>query len=81
MNLLTPQAIVLGGNFAPMTEWLAPVIAAELATRVLGGNGAVPPVLLLAWAPRPRCAAPPRRSCAACSRIHARGRRTHLRVV
>ena len=28
-----------------MTEWLAPVIATELATRVLGGNGAVPPVL------------------------------------
>ena len=45
VNLLTPQAIVLGGHFAPMTEWLAPVIASELATRVLGGNGAVPPVL------------------------------------
>src|SRR4051812_15021540 len=37
VNLLSPQAIVLGGNFAPMTEWLAPVIASELATRVLGG--------------------------------------------
>ena len=36
---------MLGGHFAPMTEWLAPVIATELATRVLGGNGAVPPVL------------------------------------
>ena len=45
VNLLSPQAIVLGGNFAPMTEWLAPVIASELSTRVLGGNGAVPPVL------------------------------------
>jgi predicted NBD/HSP70 family sugar kinase len=45
VNLLSPQAIVLGGNFAPMTEWLAPVIASELAMRVLGGNGAVPPVL------------------------------------
>ena len=45
VNLLSPQAIVLGGHFAPMTEWLAPVIASELATRVLGGNGAVPPVL------------------------------------
>jgi predicted NBD/HSP70 family sugar kinase len=45
VNLLSPQAIVLGGHFAPMTEWLAPVIAEELATRVLGGNGAVPPVL------------------------------------
>ena len=45
VNLLSPQAIVLGGHFAPMTEWLAPVIAAELTTRVLGGDGAVPPVL------------------------------------
>ena len=36
---------MLGGHFAPMTEWLAPVIATELSTRVLGGNGAVPPVL------------------------------------
>src|SRR5690349_20128205 len=45
VNLLSPQAIVLGGHFAPMTEWLAPVIATELSTRVLGGNGAVPPVL------------------------------------
>ncbi len=32
VNLLSPQAIVLGGHFAPMTEWLAPVIASELAT-------------------------------------------------
>ena len=45
VDVLSPQAIVLGGHFAPMTEWLAPVIATELATRVLGGNGAVPPVL------------------------------------
>jgi predicted NBD/HSP70 family sugar kinase len=45
VNLLSPQAIVLGGNFAPMAEWLAPVIGAELGTRVLGGNGAVPRVL------------------------------------
>jgi predicted NBD/HSP70 family sugar kinase len=45
VNLLSPQAIVLGGHFAPMTQWLAPVISSELATRVLGGNGAVPPIL------------------------------------
>lgn len=45
VNLLSPQAVVLGGNFAPMTQWLAPVISAELSTRVLGGNGAVPPVM------------------------------------
>ena len=30
MNLLSPQAIVLGGYFAPMAEWLSPVIASEL---------------------------------------------------
>jgi predicted NBD/HSP70 family sugar kinase len=45
VNLISPQAIVLGGHFAPMSEWLAPVISSELSTRVLGGNGAVPPVL------------------------------------
>lgn len=45
VNLLSPQAVVLGGHFAPLTQWLAPVISSELATRVLGGNGAVPPVL------------------------------------
>ena len=45
VNLLSPQAIVLGGYFAPMAEWLSPVIASELSARVLGGNGAVPPVI------------------------------------
>ena len=45
VNLLSPQAIVLGGHFALMTEWLAPVIQSELSLRVLGGNGAVPRVL------------------------------------
>src|SRR4051812_40084010 len=35
VNLLSPQAIVLGGHFAPMSEWLSPVIASELALRVL----------------------------------------------
>ena len=45
VNLLSPQAIILGGYFAPTVEWLAPVIASELSARVLGGNGAVPPVI------------------------------------
>ena len=45
VNLLSPQAIVLGGYFAPMADWLSPVIASELSSRVLGGNGAVPPVM------------------------------------
>jgi predicted NBD/HSP70 family sugar kinase len=44
-NLLSPQAVVLGGYFAPITEWLAPSIERELAARVLGGDGAVPPVM------------------------------------
>jgi predicted NBD/HSP70 family sugar kinase len=42
-NLLSPQAVVLGGYFAPIANWLAPAIEHELAARVLGG--AVPPVL------------------------------------
>jgi predicted NBD/HSP70 family sugar kinase len=44
-NLLSPQAIVLGGHFAPLTDWLAPAIAGELTLRVLGGERAVPPVI------------------------------------
>jgi predicted NBD/HSP70 family sugar kinase len=46
VNLLSPQAIVLGGYFAPVAQWLEPVIASELSSRVLGGNGAVPPVIV-----------------------------------
>jgi predicted NBD/HSP70 family sugar kinase len=45
VNLLSPQAIVLGGYFAPIEEWLRPPIEHELSTRVLGGAVAVPPVL------------------------------------
>ena len=70
VNLLSPQAIVLGGHFAPMTEWLAPVIAVRArdarARRQRRRPAACSP---RRWAPRPRCAAPPRPSCAACSRI------------
>ena len=60
---------MLGGHFAPITEWLAPVIGAELGTRVLGGNGAVPPVLGSSLGARPRCAAPRRPSCGAFCQI------------
>jgi predicted NBD/HSP70 family sugar kinase len=42
-NLLSPQAVVLGGYFAPLATWLAPAIEHELSARVLGGS--VPPVL------------------------------------
>jgi predicted NBD/HSP70 family sugar kinase len=45
VNLLSPQTIVLGGYFAPISEWLKPPIERELLTRVLGGAAAVPPVL------------------------------------
>jgi predicted NBD/HSP70 family sugar kinase len=45
VNLLSPQTIVLGGYFAPISEWLKPPIERELAARVLGGATAVPPVL------------------------------------
>src|SRR4029453_13218919 len=53
VNLLSPQAIVLGGYFAPMAEWLSPVIASELSARVLAGNGALPPVTPSGLAPEP----------------------------
>ena len=76
VNLLSPQAIVLGGYFAPMAEWLSPVIASELAARVLGGNGAVPPVHRLEPGRRGRDARG-RRDAAAprARRPHARRRR------
>jgi predicted NBD/HSP70 family sugar kinase len=45
VNLLSPQAIVLGGHFAPIATWLVPVIVSELGMRVLGPDDAVPPVL------------------------------------
>ena len=45
VNLLSPQTIVLGGYFAPLSEWLTPPIERELQARVLGGPPAVPPIL------------------------------------
>jgi len=45
VNLLSPQTIVLGGYFAPISKWLRPAIERELDERVLGGQAAVPPVL------------------------------------
>jgi predicted NBD/HSP70 family sugar kinase len=45
VNLLSPQTIVLGGYFAPISAWLRPAIERELEERVLGGQAAVPPVL------------------------------------
>jgi predicted NBD/HSP70 family sugar kinase len=45
VNLFSPQAIVLGGYFAPIAEWLTPPIERELDARVLGGRRAVPPVM------------------------------------
>ncbi len=45
VNLLSPQTIVLGGYFAPISAWLRPAIERELEARVLGGQAAVPPVL------------------------------------
>jgi predicted NBD/HSP70 family sugar kinase len=44
VNLLNPQAIVLGGYFAAIAEWLTPAIERELEVRVLGGRRAAPPV-------------------------------------
>jgi len=44
-NLLSPQAIILGGYFGSLAEWLTPAIDEQLMARVLGGGEAVPPVL------------------------------------
>jgi predicted NBD/HSP70 family sugar kinase len=45
VNLLCPEAIILGGYFAPIATWLAPAIEHELVDRVIAGDDAVPPVL------------------------------------
>jgi predicted NBD/HSP70 family sugar kinase len=37
-NLLDPEAVLLGGYFAPLTEWLRVPIEAELETRALAGR-------------------------------------------
>ena len=37
-NLLDPEAVLLGGYFAPLTEWLREPIEAELETRALAGR-------------------------------------------
>jgi predicted NBD/HSP70 family sugar kinase len=44
-NLLNPQAVVLGGFFAPLAAWLSAPIARELELRVLASNWALPRVL------------------------------------
>ena len=38
VNLLNPQALLLGGFFAPLTEWLREPIEAELHRRLLAGD-------------------------------------------
>jgi predicted NBD/HSP70 family sugar kinase len=37
-NLLDPEAVLLGGYLAPLTEWLKVAIEAELETRALAGR-------------------------------------------
>jgi predicted NBD/HSP70 family sugar kinase len=39
VNLLNPQAVLLGGYFAPLTEWLREPIEAEFHNRLLAGDG------------------------------------------
>jgi predicted NBD/HSP70 family sugar kinase len=39
VNLLNPQALLLGGYFAPLTPWLREPIEAELHRRLLAGDG------------------------------------------
>jgi predicted NBD/HSP70 family sugar kinase len=38
VNLLDPEAVLLGGYFAPLAEWLREPIEAELRTRAPGGR-------------------------------------------
>jgi predicted NBD/HSP70 family sugar kinase len=42
VNLLAPPAIVLGGDFAALAQWLAPAIEQELRPRVLGSTATWP---------------------------------------
>ena len=44
-NLLSPQAVILGGELAPLTDWLRPPIEAELRTRTLSSDWTPCPVL------------------------------------
>jgi predicted NBD/HSP70 family sugar kinase len=39
-NLLDPEAVLLGGYFAPLTDWLCEPIETELETRALAGRAA-----------------------------------------
>lgn len=50
-NLLDLQAVVLGGYFGTLAEWLVEGVAAELRLRVLGPRWAVPRVIASALGP------------------------------
>jgi predicted NBD/HSP70 family sugar kinase len=41
-NLLNPEAIVLGGHFAPLAEWITPAVEAEVRRRVLSARWSRP---------------------------------------
>jgi predicted NBD/HSP70 family sugar kinase len=43
-NLLNPEAIVLGGHFAPLAEWLTAPIEAEVRRRVLSARWSRPAI-------------------------------------
>lgn len=45
VNLMSPQAVILGGFFAPIAEWLRPAIDRELGVHVMGSRWGVPCVL------------------------------------
>ncbi len=46
VNLLNPQAVVLGGYYAEFADWLVPRIKRELAQHVLGAEWSTCPVLV-----------------------------------
>ena len=56
-NLLDPEAVLLGGYLAPLSEWLRVPIEGELETRALAGTAhALPRRCRRGWAARRPCA-------------------------
>ena len=81
-NLLDPEALLLGGYFAPLTEWLREPIENELHRRLLAGDGSGCAVLAARLGPRPPCGErlrchAGRRSTTGCARQRIAVRRRH----
>lgn len=51
VNLLSPETIVLGSSYAPLTEWLCPAVLEALAERVPAARWGLPTVAASALGP------------------------------